>query len=399
MRSADARRRAVGGVVVTRTAVAHRGSEQADVVEFSSRRGRYRLAIVAAVLIFIATGAFLAVGDVLHGEGASRWPDSSGPAISLATVRLGSLSQQMQVNGTLGFADSYTVLGHATGTVTWLPALGQVITEGHALYRVDGAPVVLLYGSTPAFRTIAEGVTGTEVAQLNHDLVALGYVTTADVNSAWDEFNWATLAGVEELQKHLGVEQTGQLSLGAVVFLPTAARVTTVTAIAGGPATGPVLTASSTARVVSVALDADLQSEVKVGDQVTITLPDNSTTPGTVASVGKVATIPPTNTGNGGSSTPTVPVTIRPTDPEATGRLDQAPVVVSITDHTVRNALSVPVAALLAMSGGRYAVEVVDGAGSHHMVRVTPGLFDDAAGLVQVSGSGLAAGQRVVTGQ
>ena len=357
------------------------------------------MAIVAAVLIFIATGAFLAGGDVLHGKGASRWPDSSGPAISLATVRLGSLSQQMQVNGTLGFADSYTVLGHATGTVTWLPALGQVITEGHALYRVDGAPVVLLYGSTPAFRTIAEGVTGTEVAQLNHDLVALGYVTTADVNSAWDEFNWATLAGVEELQKHLGVEQTGQLSLGAVVFLPTAARVTTVTAIAGGPATGPVLTASSTARVVSVALDADLQSEVKVGDQVTITLPDNSTTPGTVASVGKVATIPPTNTGNGGSSTPTVPVTIRPTDPEATGRLDQAPVVVSITDHTVRNALSVPVAALLAMSGGRYAVEVVDGVGSHHMVRVTPGLFDDAAGLVQVSGSGLAAGQRVVTGQ
>jgi hypothetical protein len=357
------------------------------------------LAIVAAVLLFIATGAFLVVGDVLHGAGASSGLGNSGPAISLATVRLGSLSQQMQVNGTLGYADSYTVLGQVPGTVTWLPALGQVITQGHALYRVDGAPVMLLYGSTPAYRTIAEGATGADVAELNHDLVALGYLPKPDMNSARDEFNWATLAGVEELQKHLGALQTGQLNLGAVVFLPTAARVTTVTAIAGGPATGPVMTASSTARVVSVALGADLQSDINVGDQVTITMPDNSTTPGTVASVGKVATIPPGNPGDGGGSTPTVPVTIRPTDPAATGSLDQAPVVVSITDHTVHNALAVPVAALLAMSGGRYAVEVVDGAGRHHLVRVTAGLFDDAAGLVQVSGSGLAAGQQVVIGQ
>ncbi len=51
------------------------------------------------------------------------------------------------------------------------------------------------------------------MAQLNHDLVALGYVDQADVDSAWDEFNWATKAGVEKLQNHLGVDQTGELSL------------------------------------------------------------------------------------------------------------------------------------------------------------------------------------------
>ena len=82
------------------------------------------------------------------------------------------------------------------------------------------------------------------MAQLNHDLVALGYVDSADVDSAWDEFSWATKAGVEKLQKHLGVDQTGELSLGDVVFLPTAARVTTLQASLGGPATGPVLTAT-----------------------------------------------------------------------------------------------------------------------------------------------------------
>ena len=52
------------------------------------------------------------------------------------------------------------------------------------------------------------------------------------------------------------------------------------------------------------------------------------------------------------------------------------------------NVLAVPVNALVALAGGQYAVEVVAGHGTHHLVQVTPGLFDDAAGMVQVSGPG-----------
>ena len=58
--------------------------------------------------------------------------------------------------------------------------------------------------------------------------------------------------------------------------------------------------------------------------------------------------------------------------------------------------LVVPVDALLAKSGGAYAVEVEGTNGARRLVPVTLGLFDDADGLVQVTGSGLAAGQRVV---
>ena len=117
-----------------------------------------------------------------------------------------------------------------------------------------------LYGAIPAYRALAEGATGADVAQLNHDLVALRYLDRSEVDSAWREFNWATAAGVERLQKHLGVDETGKVSLGDVVFLPTAARVTALRAGLGAPASGPVLQASSTARTVSVALDPDLQS-------------------------------------------------------------------------------------------------------------------------------------------
>ena len=66
----------------------------------------------------------------------------------------------------------------------------------------------------PAYRALAEGATGADVAQLNHDLVALGYLTRSEVDSAWDEFGWATMAGVEKLQRHLGVDQTGDCPWG-----------------------------------------------------------------------------------------------------------------------------------------------------------------------------------------
>jgi hypothetical protein len=360
------------------------------------RRGRRRWVIVAVVLVLIAAGAVAVVrGVFVHGGGRSG-SGENGSATSLATVERRSLSVRTQFNGTLGYAGSYTVLAQAQGTVTWLPKVGRVIHEGQVLYRVDQAPVVLLYGSIPAFRTLEEGATAAaDVAQLNHDLVRLGYVDRSDVDSAWNEFNWATRAGVEKLQARFGVDQNGRLDLGVVVFLPTAARITSLQASLGAPATGPVLSASSTARTVTVALEPDLASQVKVGDRVTITLPNGRTTPGTVTSVGRVATVHSSNSG-GSDSGPTVTVHIRPKHPRATGSLDQTLVEVSITDRTVHDVLAVPVTALLARSGGGYAVEVVAGDGTHHLVRVRPGLFDDAVGMVQVSGPGLAAGQRVV---
>ena len=99
---------------------------------------------------------------------------------------------------------------------------------------------------------------------------------------------------MEKLQAALGVTQNGTLALGQAVFVPTAVRVTSVSATLGAPAQPgqPVLSATSTTRQVSIALDADEQSEVAVGDKVTITLPNNQTTPGVISSVGTVATTP-----------------------------------------------------------------------------------------------------------
>ena len=336
-----------------------------------------------------AAGAWR-VGVFSSGDSGSSGNSGSQHPPATAAVTRQDLVSQTPVDGTLGYAGSWTVTGKGGGTLTSLPSPGQVISQGQVLYKTDnGSPVVLLYGTVPAWRTLAEGVTGQDVSQLNHDLVRLGDADSADISAlGWDYFSWETQYGVQQLQTALGITSPwGSLTLGSAVFEPTALRVSQVHASLGGPADGAVLTATSTHRVVTVSLPADQQSEVKVGDKVSVTLPDQSTTGGTISSVGTVAT------GSGGSAA--IPVYITLAHPSVAGRMDQAPVTVEITTASVPNALTVPVGALLARSTGGYAVEVTGSGGHTRLVAVRVGMFDDASGLVQVTGA-LAPGERVV---
>jgi hypothetical protein len=273
---------------------------------------------------------------------------------------------------------------------TMLPKVGQIVRRGEPLYAIAGEPAFLLYGGVPASRAFMPGMSaGADVAALNRNLRGYGA-------PSGDVFTGATTLAIERFQSEHRAQATGRLPLGSVVFEPSAVRVTSVTPTAGSTVQpGAVLGISSTRRVVTIALDASQQSSIKVGDAVVITLPDNSATPGHVSYVGTVATVP-SNNGGDGSSSPTIEVDVTADRPAATGRLDQAPVDVSITTATVRSVLAVPVNALVALAGGGYAVEEVEPAGVHQLIGVDVGLFDDAAGMVQVSGSGLAAGTHVV---
>ncbi|MGO9887642.1 MAG: hypothetical protein ACLP0L_07000 [Solirubrobacteraceae bacterium] len=370
----------------------------------------------AAVLV-----AAVAATGVVATSGAKPAAAAGPPApANTAEVQQRTLTAMVSQPGVLTYrarsdGSPYLAINQTQGTYTALPASGQVIAQGHVLFRVNDNPVVLLHGSTPAYRTLAAGMTGPDVAELNADLVALGFGTRAQLQPRPAFFGWATTAAVEKLQTALGVTRTGTLALGQAVFEPTAVRVIGASAeLAGRAQPGEaVLQGTSTTRQVQLAVDASQQTGLAVGDKVTITLPNNRTTPGVVSSVGAVASCPSSSgsggsdsssaapgtdacsSGNSGSSTPTITVDVTPSDPAATGTWDQAPVQVGITTASIPNALVVPVTALLAQSDGGYAVEVGDGATSH-LVGVSLGLFDDADGLVAVTGSGLAAGEKVV---
>jgi Putative peptidoglycan binding domain len=358
------------------------------------------------------------IGGVLVTSGGRTASAAARPLpVGSTRVEKRTLSAMVSQGGILTYrarsdGSPYSVINQAHGTYTQLPTLGQVIRQGHALYRVNNSPVALLYGSTPAYRTLSAGVSGPDVAELNADLVALKYASSSQLRPRSAFFGSATTAAVEKLQAALGVTQNGTLTLGQAVFEPTAVRMTSVSAQPGGSAQPgeTVLQGTSTTRQVQVALDASQQTSMAVGNKVSITLPNNQITPGVVSSVGSVATCPSSSGGGGqgsssaapgtdtcsSGSTPTISVDVTPSDPAATGTWDRAPVQVGITTDSVPNAIVVPVTALLARAGGGYAVEVVSAGASNHLVPVSLGLFDDADGLVQVSGPGLAAGEEVV---
>jgi hypothetical protein len=354
------------------------------------RRRRVRRGAAALVIVVAAAGVVWAWRAGAFKSTASSGGVQGASAPSTQLVVREDLIAQTQESATLGYAASYTVTGKGSGTLTSLPSVGQVIHEGQVLYQTDnGSPVVLMYGNVPAWRSMSEGTTGSDVTQLNHDLVDLGYANISDVSAlGWDYYSWATNGAVQQLEEHLGVSSpSGSLSLGQVVFQPEALRVSTVTGSLGGSASGPILRATSDRHVVTIALSTANESQVKAGDAVTVTLPDGNTTPGVITSVGTVA--------SGSGSNATIPVYVKLTKPSVAGSLDQAPVTVNITTATAPGALAVPVAALLAQSSGGYVVEVAGAGGTRHLVPVQVGLYDQAAGMVQVTGA-LTPGEQVV---
>jgi len=314
--------------------------------------------------------------------GAKQAPPAA-PA-NTAAVQRGDLSAMVSVAGTLAYragADGspYTAVNQARGIYTKLPAEGERIDCGDALYRVDDDPVLLLCGSVPAYRALHIGNQGTDVRQLNRALGVAGNAFTAKTKTA-----------LKKLQHTIGAAATGKLELGDAVVLPKPARIAKVLGKLGEPArpAAPVAEATSGTPEVRVNLDPTQQGVVKPGDRARVTLPDNAAVKGTVDRLGRVATA-------GKDSAATIPASIRLDEPKQARGLDAAPVQVEITTRGVENALSVPVTALVGRSGGGFAVEVVRAGGRRELVAVELGLFDTAGGRVQVEGD-LAQGDRVV---
>jgi peptidoglycan hydrolase-like protein with peptidoglycan-binding domain len=251
---------------------------------------------------------------------------------------------------------------------------------------VDNGPVVLLYGTLPAYRTLAPGVTGADVKQFERNLSALGYTGfTVD-----DTYSDSTAQAVKQWQEDLGLPKTGTVEPGHIVYAAAAVRVDTHKAEVGDPAQPgqAVLTYTGTAHVVIAKLDVADQRLAHVGDAVTIALPNGATAQGKITNAETVV-VPGEN---GAADTTKIQVTIAIPDPKALAGLGRASVSVDFTASQRKDVLTVPVAALLALAEGGYGVQVVEGSATH-LVAVKTGLF--ASGRVEISGDGLSEGMTV----
>jgi hypothetical protein len=336
--------------------------------------------------------------------GADGTATDQGAAASTAEVTRRDLEERAELEGALGYGETseLTLSGAANtddgddpsagpsddeggGTITGLPAVGTVVDRGQSLLEVDGEPVPLLLGDRPLWRTLGPGVEdGPDVAQLEANLVALG-VVTADELTVDEVWTSATTDAVEEWQESLGLEETGSVSPGDLVFLPAAVRVVDHPTPVGGSSSGTVLEVSGTTSAVTIDLEASRRELVAVDQPVEVELPDGTVLPGTVTSVASVATAAESDDPNA-STDPTIEVTVRLDEAVPEGTFDEAPVVVRVVTSAAEGVLAVPVDALMALAEGGYAVERVGTGpdGASELVAVELGAFAD--GWVEVTG-------------
>jgi hypothetical protein len=190
---------------------------------------------VAALTLLIAVGIVVAIVLGAGSSSPSRAAGDSSSSSATTTVQRRDLVQTDTEPGTLGHANPRTVYNRLSGTITWLPSVGQVIKPGQTLFRIAGAPVLLMDGSTPAYRDLgpSDG-DAQDILELNRNLVALGFNPEGIVvDDAWQA---ATTAGVDALQASLGEPETGTLKLGQLVFLPGHRLVSSVSAQLGSQA-------------------------------------------------------------------------------------------------------------------------------------------------------------------
>jgi len=244
------------------------------------------------------------------------------------------------------------------------------------------------------------------VRELQANLIALHYATGL-FSAPTGTFDWLTADAVERWQLANGYPVTGEITLGQVLFLPSAILVgaqNTAPGQAATPGQQPYQ-ATTDQRIVTVPLNPNLPS-VRLGEAVSIVLPSNAATAGTAVAIGPAPAAPSSggSTGNSSdnstSSTSTAAtdmLTVRPDRPGVTGTGNSVPVQVSLATQSVTGVLAVPVTALLALAGGGYGGGIVTGVGTDRLVGVQTGIF--AGGQVAISGPGIAAGTKVVVAQ
>jgi multidrug efflux pump subunit AcrA (membrane-fusion protein) len=310
---------------------------------------------------------------------------ADAPAPESAEVTVGDLVETARVTGELGYGGSRKLASTLPGTVTSLPKVGDVIGRGGVLLRVDDTPVVLFQGALPAWRAFGEGMSdGADVRQLEENLAALGFFD----REPDEEFTWRTASAIEDWQESLGLEETGSIELGRVVFSDGDVRVRALEASVGGPSGGSALEVTGTASEVALDLDPTLSSTAPVGGMVELRLPGGATTTATVQSVGS-----PVQRDDGmGGSAMKLPVRLSLDDPAAAVEFGEVKVTATFSHVLASEVMLVPVTALLAVPGGGSAVDVVTAKG---LKRVEVELGSFASGMVEVVSGELEAGDRV----
>ncbi|WP_188042422.1 peptidoglycan-binding protein [Microbacterium sp. ANT_H45B] len=341
-----------------------------------SRRRTVIVSVVALCLVLAAGGA----GAVLLLQPADAAPVEKTAAPSTAVIERGVLSQSARLDGTVGFGTAAPVSVKADGIITELPAVGAQLDRGSVALRANERAVPVLIGDVPLYRAVdGSGLKGADISMVAANLMELGHLRRSDPATFTTGPQFAE--AVRDWQESLDLERTGALGPADVIVLSAPSRIAAVSARPGDPAAGQPFTVTATARIVEASVPAQDAGAVGAGARATIELPDGRTVEGSLVTV--------TTTGEGIDAKVQAVVSID--DQAAVDGIDAAAVTVRVVTRSVEDVLFVPVASLVALAEGGYALQ--DEEGALHGVEI--GLIADD--LVEVNGAGIDAGMTVVT--
>ncbi|WP_244198764.1 peptidoglycan-binding domain-containing protein [Microbacterium phyllosphaerae] len=194
-------------------------------------------------------------------------------------VTPGEVSAAISLTAVAQWKPTPVAVNQAVGVVTEIRvAAGDEVQPGAILYSVNMRPVFIAEGTIPMYRDIGEGAEGIDVTQLQTLLTDLGFYTGARDGKAGS----GTVRAIKAWQKSAGVEATGFVSAGDVVFvptLPTRVALAPDVIVRGATLTGgeEMLSGLPTEPAFSIPVTENQAATLQTGIRVSVTSPEGGT--------------------------------------------------------------------------------------------------------------------------
>lgn len=167
--------------------------------------------LIGAVAVGIFALGLWAGRATLASVASVPTAESSAVAVEVTDQ---TLSQMLSLNVTVSRQQGPVAANLLAGVVTRVRS-GNTLAEGDCPYWVSAVPVCAIKGSTPMYRALSVGATGSDVAEVRSALHRLGYLGSA----AGDSYDVACRDAVRAWQRHLGASPTGELALGTLLVM------------------------------------------------------------------------------------------------------------------------------------------------------------------------------------
>ncbi len=176
-----------------------------------NRSRRYRLAVFGGFFVF--AGILVGIGALLGAslrspEELAALAEPPPPTPVFAEAERRSLVASAVLRATAAEVEPEGLdfpLGGGSVVTSIASQPGTVIGLGELLVTIEGRPRIALEGEFPFYRSLAPGDRGPDVAQLEANLVSLGFLDEAD-----DLFDRATQRGLHSLYRSTGFEPPGE---------------------------------------------------------------------------------------------------------------------------------------------------------------------------------------------